>query len=358
MGTLSCLAIVAFVFGASVGNDPAPEADPVSNLSLKQLAGERIVVGLGGTSISLGLRSAIRQGRVAGVVLFAGNFPSRAAGRRLVARLQAISRPRPLRDPLLVMVDQEGGEVKRMDGAPAASARQMGARGAAYSAHQGRETAANLRDLGVNVDLAPVLDVGRPGGVIEATDRSFGATAARVSATAVPFARALQAGGVAATGKHFPGFGDARENTDFAVERIGLSKRTLRTVDEKPYEAFIATGGRLVMLSTAIYPAFSPDPAAFSRSVATGELRRRLGFRGVSITDALETTAVDAFGGPAKAGVAAVRAGVDLLLYTELAPAERARTALVRRLRSGSLSRAAFEESAGRVLDLRADFAR
>jgi beta-N-acetylhexosaminidase len=256
------------------------------------------------------------------------------------------------------MVDQEGGEVKRVNGAPAASARQMGARAPAYSARQGRETAANLRDLGVNVDLAPVLDVGRPAGVIAATDRSFGATPERVSATAVPFARALQAGGVAATGKHFPGFGAAVENTDFAVQRIRLSKRTLRTVDEKPYEAFIAAGGRLVMISTAIYPAFSPDPAAFSRAIATGELRRRLGFRGVSATDALETTAVEAFGGPAKAGLAAVRAGVDLLLFTELAPAQRARTALVRGLRSGTLSRAGFEESARRVLDLRADLAR
>src|SRR6478735_2067537 len=101
LGTLSCLAIVALVFGASIGNDPAPEADAVSSLSLKQLAGERIVVGLGGTSISSGLRSAIRQGRVAGVVLFAGNFPSRAAGLRLVSHLQAIPRQPHLRDPLL-----------------------------------------------------------------------------------------------------------------------------------------------------------------------------------------------------------------------------------------------------------------
>jgi beta-N-acetylhexosaminidase len=358
LGTLSCLAIVAFVFGASIGNDPAPEADAVSSFSLKQLAGERIVVGLGGTSVSPGVRSAIHQGRVAGVVLFAGNFPGRAAGRQLISRLQAIPRPPQLRDPLLIMVDQEGGEVKRVSGAPAASAREMGARGAAFSASQGRRTAANLRDVGVNVDLAPVLDVGRPGGVIAETERSFGSTAARVTATAIPFAQALQAGGIAATGKHFPGFGAARENTDFGVERIDLSKQELRAIDEKPYVAFTAGGGKLVMLSTAIYPAFSEDPAAFTRSIATGELRDRLGFEGVSITDALETPAVEHFGGPGKVAVAGVRAGADLLLFTHLAPAQSAWRALLAKLRSGALKRAEFEAGVERVLALRAGLPR
>ncbi len=111
-----------------------------------------------------------------------------------------------------------------------------------------------------------------------------------------------QAGGVAATGKHFPGFGSARVNTDFAVQRLGISKARLRRVDEAPYRPYIAAGGDLVMLSTAIYPAFSGRPAAFTRSIATGELRGRLGFDGVAITDALESVAVRAFGGAAKAG--------------------------------------------------------
>jgi beta-N-acetylhexosaminidase len=356
---LACLAIGAFAFGASLGDGAAPPQPSVAEtLPLKQLAGERVVVGLNGTSVGAGLRSAIREGRIAGVVLFAGNFPSRAAGRRLIARLQAIPRPPKLRSPLLIMVDQEGGQVKRLSGAPTASAQTMGARGAAFSARQGRHAAANLRDVGVNVDLAPVLDVGRPGGVIAETERSFGATAARVTATAIPFAKALQAGGVAATGKHFPGFGAATENTDFSVERIELSKRELRSVDEKPYRAFVAAGGRLVMLSTAIYPAFSEDPAAFTREIATGELRDRLGFEGVTITDALETPAVEHFGGPAEAAVAGARAGADLLLYTRLGSAEAAWRALQRKLRSRALDREDFEAAVERVLDLRAELPR
>lgn len=359
VAALAVLAAGAFACGATFGDEPQPPKPSVAEtLSPRHLAGERIVTGLPGTSISPALREAIGEGRVAGVVLFAENIPSRDAGRRLIARLQGIPRPPKLRHPLLIMVDQEGGLVKRIGGAPTASAREMGARGAAFAARQGRRTAANLRDLGINVDLAPVLDVERTGGVIAETDRSFGSSAARVGATAVPFARALQAGGVAATAKHFPGFGAARENTDFSVERIDLSKRELRAVDEKPYAAFEAAGGKLVMLSTAIYPAFSEDPAAFSRAIATAELRDRLGFEGVTITDALETPAVEDFGGTARVAVAGARAGADLLLFARLGPAERAWRTLVGKLRSRALNRAEFEGAAQRVLDLRAELAR
>ena len=119
--------------------------------------------------------------------------------------------------------------MKRLERRPDRLGRGDGRRAAPPSAAaRAARTAANLRDVGVNVDLAPVLDVARPGGDIAATERGFGSTAGRVAATAIPFAAALQAGGVAATAKHFPGLGAARDNTDFAVQRIGLSKATLR----------------------------------------------------------------------------------------------------------------------------------
>jgi len=151
IGVLAGLAAGAFALGAAMGDGRAPEIEVAATLPLPQLAGERIVAGVSGTSVPPRLEAAIHQGRLAGVILFAGNFPSRAAGQRLIARLQAIRRPLALRDPLLIMVDQEGGLVKRVGGAPTASAQEMGERGAAFSREQGRRTAANLHDLGVNV---------------------------------------------------------------------------------------------------------------------------------------------------------------------------------------------------------------
>lgn len=352
-GVVCGLAVGVFAFGVALSDRSPPRPSVVSGLPAGQLAGQRIVLGFAGTRVPAAVERMVRAGEVAGVVLFADNLPSRNAGRRLIGRLQAIPRPAGLRDPLLAMTDQEGGLVKRIDGAPLVSARVMGARGAAFSAAQGRRAAAGLRRAGVNVDLAPVLDVARPGGTIAEADRGFGATAAEVEATAVPFAAALQGGGVAATGKHFPGLGAARLNTDDAVQRIGLPKPTLREVDEAPYRRFAEAGGDMVMLSTAIYPALSSRPAAFSRPIATGELCERLGFKGVSITDALDTVGVKAFGGPAKVAKAAARAGTDLLLYTDPAEAAKAHRALLQALRTNTISRASFEESANRVLRLR-----
>ncbi len=353
------LAAGAFAFGVTLGDGAAPPRPSVaSQLTPERLAGQRIVVGFSGVEAPRPVKWMIREGRVAGVILFDENLAGRNADRRLIRRLQSVPRPPGLRDPLLVMIDQEGGLVKRVGGAPTASAREMGARGAAFSRAQGLRTARNLRNLGVNVDLAPVLDVARPGGTIAETERGFGSSAEQVEKTAVPFAAGLQDGGVAATAKHFPGLGAARLNTDFAVERVDLSRQELRQVDEAPYRRFIAGGGELVMLSTAIYPAFSPRPAAFARSVATGELRGRLGFDGVSITDALETVAVRDFGGSAKAALAAAGAGVDLLLFTDYRAGAQAQRALGRRIRTRAVVRVAAEDSVSRILRLRHHLAR
>jgi len=350
---LGALGAGAFALGVALGDGPAGRPDAASQLTLRQLAGQRIVAGFAGTEVPDRVRAMVREGRVAGMILFAANLPSRDSGRRLIARLQRIPRPPHLRDPLLVMVDQEGGLVKRLSGAPTASAERMGQRGTAFSRDQGARTARNLANVGINVNLAPVLDVGRPGGVIAETHRSFGASAQRVERTAVPFAAAMQAHGVAATAKHFPGLGAARENTDFAVQRIRLGKRTLRRVDEAPYEDFIAAGGDLVMVSSAIYPALSDKPASLSRPVATGELRTRLGFGGVSITDALGGAAIRAVGGPARVGLAAAKAGTDLLLFSDYRDGGEAYRALLRKLRSGDIDRSRFGRSVQRVLALR-----
>lgn len=351
------VALAAFAFGGAAGEDPsAPKPTAASRLTIPRLAGERIVAGFPGSTVPEPVRRMIHDGRLAGVILFSSNLPTRDAGRDLIADLQSIRRPAGLRDPLLVMVDQEGGLVKRLGGAPNASAEEMGARGPGYSAQQGRLAARNLKDVGVNVDLAPVLDVARPGGVIADTDRGFGSDPASVARTAIRFAAALSDGGIAPTAKHFPGLGAARENTDFAVQRIGLSRARLRAVDERPYPPFVGLRRALVMVNSAVYPAFSDKPAAFTRAIATRELRVRLHFSGVSITDALGSAAVQAFGGPAKAGVSAATAGTDILLFSDYESGARAHRALVKGLNSHRLDRKEFERSVRRVLKLRHGF--
>ncbi len=333
------------------GSDGAGEA---KHLGAAELAGQRLVAGFAGGHPPRSVTTMIQRGRLAGVILFDDNLGSRRHARRLIDRLQRIHRPPGLRDPLLVMIDQEGGLVKRLPGPPTASAHRMGQRGRRFSRRQGASTARNLKRAGVNVDLAPVLDVGRRGSAIRAQRRSFGSSPGRVVETAIPFAAALQRRGVVATGKHFPGLGAAPRDTDLAVQRIRLGRSRLRRIDERPYRKLIARSERMVMISTAIYTRFSHRPAAFSKRIATGELRGRLGFRGVSISDALETVSARDYGGPAQVGLAAARAGTDLLLYTESGAAARAWKALRHGLRAGRIGRSRFEHSVQRVLDLRA----
>lgn len=350
---LALAAAAAFALGAATGDGPVRGARPPAlRLTPPQLAGERIVTGFEGTAVPAQLAAEVRAGLVAGVILFAENLGSRRDVRRLIGDLQAIRRPAGLRQPLLVMVDQEGGLVKRLAGPPSESAAAIGRRGASFSRRQGARTAASLRAVGFNVDLAPVLDVARPGGFIAETERGFGSTAARVTATAVPFASALEAGGVAATAKHFPGLGAAHLNTDEAAQSVRLPARTLHSIDEAPYRPFAAAGGSLVMLSTAVYPALDRRPAAFS-PVVVRELRKRTGFEGVTITDALEAASVRSLGGPERAALAAAGAGTDLLLFTDRAAARRGRRALVAAIRRGALDRGPLEASARRVLELR-----
>jgi beta-N-acetylhexosaminidase len=318
-------------------------------MSTRQLVGQHIVTGFTGTSATKALLRRIHRGELGGVILFSSSIRSRPQLRKLTHSLQK-ARPTGA-PPLIVSIDQEGGQVKRLSGAPASSAQAMGARNSAkYARRQGVATARNLRSVGANVDLAPVLDVARPGSIMERQQRSFSRSAGRVARIGGAFARGLRAANAASTGKHFPGLGAARLNQDLQVNRIKLKLKTLRTVDERPYSA--APGALdLVMLSSAIYPALSGGPAVFSKRVVSDELRGHVGFKGVTITDALDAPAMRRYGSLGRRSVLATKAGVDLLLFTDDGASV---DALVKATRGGRLSRAALRASTRRTLELRA----
>jgi beta-N-acetylhexosaminidase len=333
----------------------SPAARAAADLTPRQLAGQRIVCGFDGRGAPASLRRVISNGELAGVILFDDNIRSRGQVSRLTAAIQVTERPAGLGQPVLISVDQEGGQVKRLPGPPRLSAERMGRRGEAVSRAQGVATGESLREVGINVDLAPVLDVARPGGFIAEQDRGFGAKPGRVARVGVAFASGLESAGVAATAKHFPGLGSTAANTDLRPARIRLPARKLRRVDEAPYESYVAAGGRLVMVSSARYPSLGGRlPGSQSRAIATTELRERLGFTGVSISDSLEAPGARAGSSAAKVAVRAAGAGTDLLLYVHCDAGVRAAKALRRALAAGRLDRAQFEASVDRVLGLRA----
>ncbi|GHF72860.1 hypothetical protein GCM10018790_58440 [Kitasatospora xanthocidica] len=191
-------------------------------------------------------------------------------------------------------------------------------------------------------------------------ERSFGQDPSRVGELGSAFLAAQQGLGVAATAKHFPGLGAAArdENTDAGPVTVTVPLAQLRSRGEAPYRSAIAAGVRLVMASWAVYPALDPErPAGLSPAVIQGELRGRLGFGGVTVTDAMEAGALAPYGGTGDRAVAAAEAGMDLLLCSARDPrqAEDATEALAAALDSGRLDRAAFTAAVARVDALRAD---
>lgn len=356
-------AAVATIVGAIVGTGgavstgrvgaPAPppaaaQASSAAIVSSNRLLGQRIMVGVTGTYPSGALLRAVRAGAVGSVILFRQNITSRRQLQTLTGALQAAARAGG-NPPLLISTDQEGGQVKRLPaGPPTLSPPQMRSSSTAYS--QGLATGRYLRSLGINWDLAPVLDVPTFGGAfIWRQGRAFSLRSGTVARLGTQFALGLQRGGVAATGKHFPGVGTARVDTDNQLDELHPSASQLQGA-LLPYRTAIPRGLDSVMLSTAGFPSLdrSGAPAALSRPIATGLLRGQLRFGGVTITDALGTpTGHD----EVTAGALAAAAGADVLLYTDSAPGVL--RALERALRDGRLSQAEAVASYQRIVALK-----
>jgi beta-N-acetylhexosaminidase len=339
--------VVATLSMASTSSQARPAAPP----SIAQMAGQLLLVRMPGRAPSSSFLSRLRHGEIGGIVLYGGNYGP-AGPTLLIRKLQRAAaeggQPR-----LLIGIDQEGGSVKRLPGPPTVAPREMTTAGIAKA--QGRETARNLRGYGVDVDLAPVLDVAH-GGFI--TDRAFGDEPAMVATRAVAFARGLALGGVVATAKHFPGLGYAQRNTDNARASIGASAPKLNA-DLLPYRRAIAAGIPMVMMSTAVYPKLGIKvPAACSPAAVTGLLRERLGFQGVVLTDTLYSPAVTAYRPTPQAAVAALAAGVDIVLpggssRTADATSEAVYGAIVAAVKTGALSRQTVAAAYTRVLALK-----
>jgi beta-N-acetylhexosaminidase len=349
---------------ADQASAPAPPGPPLPKLTLPQLAGQRVIYSYSGLTPPASLLQLIQHGEAAGVIFFSQNIASLAQITHVIAELdQANASPlNPVHAPLLLMTDQEGGLVRRMPGAPLLSERQIGASPApaAAAAAAGRSAAANLRGVGMDVNLAPVVDVYRtPGDFDDQAQRSYSTDPDLVAELGSAFINAQQNAGVAATAKHFPGLGAAAasQDTDNEPVTLNLPLATIRSVDELPYGAAIAAGVRLIMVSWAVYPALDPTrPAGLSPVIVGGELRDRLGFNGVTITDALEAGALAAYGSYQNRAQLAAKAGMDLILCSvqDVTEGEQAMAGLEQGYQDGELSTAAFSAALQRVIALRA----
>lgn len=302
-------------------------------MSERQRVGQLLMVDCPTTGVTSATTTAITSYAVGSVILDGTSYAGVQATRAVTDRLQALA---PHRAGLFIATDQEGGLVQRLQGpgfTRIVSAVDQG--GIAPGTLQGYAFGwgQQLRQAGVNVNLAPVLDTvpagGGPNPPIGDLDRQYGSTPSAVSAHGLAVLRGMAAAGVDATVKHFPGLGRVSGNTD-TTSRVTDTVTTRDDADLAPFRAAIAAGAPLVMMSTAIYARIDPGtPAAFSPTIVTGMLRGDLGYRGLIISDDLGAAAQVAGYSAGQRAVAFVRAGGDIVLTVDATQAAPMTAALL-----------------------------
>jgi beta-N-acetylhexosaminidase len=289
----------------------------------------------------------IRRGKMAGVVFLGNDWLTRSTVRHVTAELQQAACTRG--EPLLIALDQEGGIVKRLAWAPPTEA-PADMTSPADARAQAVATAAALRQAGVSIDFAPVVDTPGAKGNFEGS-RVFSSSRTWNASMAKAFVRGLQTNGIAATAKHFPGLGLASGNTDNGQITINASKAKIEP-GLLPFQAAIKAGIKLVMVSTAIYPHLDASrvPAAFSSKIINGILRQHLGFRGVTVTDSLTAPAPSAI---PHAATKAMLAGSDLLIWGAESASEHGYATLVHDAPGSIALQTRLAEAAGRIRALK-----
>jgi beta-N-acetylhexosaminidase len=263
--------------------------------------------------------------------------------------------------PLLVAADQEGGQLIALGEGPTAFAGNMalGAVGDDDLAERvGAAIGREVRAMGVNVVYAPVLDLATEPGNTALGIRSFGDDPAAVGRLGAAMIRGLQAAGAAATIKHFPGLGEVAQDTHHGLGVVLATRDELATGGLVPFRAAVAAGARMAMTAHVAVPALTGDttlPATLSRSVLEDLLRSEIGFSGLTVSDALNMRALAQGAAQAVDVIAAVRAGVDLLLcVADRAAQRRIEETLVAAAGRGLFDREELAASSARLRDLRA----
>jgi beta-N-acetylhexosaminidase len=353
---------------APPANTPDPVEALLAGMSLEAKIGQLFLVFFEGPELSPALREMIETYRVGGIVLFAstGNVVSPQQLATLINDVQ-----RAAVDagsvPLLVAVDQEGGTVARLqDGfTPLPGGMALGATGSPERARQvGGVIARELRAVGINMNLAPVLDVNsNPANPVIGL-RSYGSSPDLVASLGLEVIRAHRDENVIATAKHFPGHGDTAVDSHFGLPVVPHDRSHLEAVELAPFRAAIADGVDAIMTAHVELPAVEPTeglPATLSAAVLQGLLRQEMGFPGVIVTDSLGMGALMERYTLAEAALAALLAGADILAFGADAghtPAEQkeVHAALVEACGAGVITPERLDESVRRILRLKARY--
>ena len=315
--------------------------------------GQMLMVGIGGYGLTTTESEICKSHNFGGFVLFSRNCCDSTQIHSLCRALSQTTRNLPF-----IAIDEEGGRVHRLPPPfthfPAAAVLGKTAN-PDLAFRVGRAVAHEIALLGINLNFAPVLDVGSNAANPIIGDRSFGETPERVAAMALAWGEGLSSGGVIPCGKHFPGHGNTDTDSHLDLPVVAKSLSELHKVELTPFIRACRSEMPALMTAHVRFPALDRElPATLSRRIVTGVLREELGFKGVVFSDDMEMKAIAGNFDFAEAGLLAVRAGIDMLLYCQdLTKAIAVSELLCREARRDSHLRAEINESCGRITKLK-----
>jgi beta-N-acetylhexosaminidase len=320
--------------------------------------GRLFMIGFEGTETTPELRDFIHEQGIGGVILFRENIVSKGQTARLVGRLKEEAGA----VPLLVAIDQEGGRVNRLPSGfgsfpsmaeVAKKVMESGDPSVAYTAAE--KIAQVLKSIGVNFDLAPVLDVGTNPWNPVIGDRAFGPDPDQVAQLGVQFIRGLMGGGILACGKHFPGHGDTDTDSHLELPVLHHTRKRLEACEWKPFRAAIEDGLPAIMTAHMMVPNLDKEnPASISHYITTRVLRQELGFNGVVITDDLTMGGISRRMSVGEAAVRAVKAGADIIIISkDMAKQREAIKAVKEAVNSGYIPEEQLTSALTRISNLK-----
>src|SRR5437870_10839888 len=301
------------------------------HFTLEQKVGQLFVLGFQGYELDRETRMLIETIQPGGFLLLQRNIENFDQIYNLTSRLRDMAGT-----PGLLAIDHEGGRVDRLKQlfAPIPSMAELAEAGMASLRLGARIIAAELEATGFNVDFAPVVDIRLPHSII--TDRCLASSPLEVARLAAAFIEELSKRGVVTCAKHFPGLGGAVSDPHFSLPRIDRTKRQIQQEDAIPFVRLFDPIG-MIMISHAHYPALGdekPVPASLSSRIIDGFLRKKLGYKGLIITDDLTLGAISTIGLTPDLFLRAFESGNDLLLFLQTTPlVEQAFKTIVRAIR-------------------------
>ena len=322
----------------------------VANMSDADKVGQLMMIGIHGKSLNDDAKFMLNEYRVGGIILFDRNMESKDQVKTLITDINKAGKSAGL-TPLFLGIDQEGGAVARMDDKliKVPPAEEVGKESVEQAASLAKEVGTELKDLGFNINFAPVADLGLTYG------RSYSTNPDEVVRYAGAVGKAYDEAGLWYSYKHFPGIGKTDVDLHADTSIVPVSKETLLSEDTKVFVDLIKQSKPntyTIMVSHAMYPQIDPDhPSSLSKAIITDWLRKDMGYNGVVVTDDMDMGALAKHYTFGDMAVQSILAGSDILLVChEYEHMQEAYNGLMKAVKDGRISKERLDESVKRIL--------